>query len=125
VSSADCLAAQASQENLAKQVSVVIDAQRGEFYLASYSLGDGKWRGTSPLRLASAEEVRARETAGDLLIGPEVQKWFPSGRTLYPQAGTVAKLAACRNDFVAGEALEPIYLREARFVKAPSPRTFS
>jgi hypothetical protein len=31
-------------------------------------------------------------------------------------------MAAARSDFVAGEGLEPVYLRETRFVKAPPPR---
>ena len=34
-------------------------------------------------------------------------------------------LAKGRRDFVPAEKLEPIYLREARFVKAPPPRMVS
>jgi hypothetical protein len=34
----------------------------------------------------------------------------------------VGQLASQRTDFVPGERLEPIYLRETRFVKAPPPR---
>jgi hypothetical protein len=35
----------------------------------------------------------------------------------------LATLAAQRTDFVAGEKLEPVYLRETNFVKAPPVRT--
>jgi len=37
-------------------------------------------------------------------------------------AATLAQLASGRTNFVAGERLEPIYLRETKFVKAPPPR---
>ena len=35
---------------------------------------------------------------------------------------TIARLAATRTDYVSGDKLEPIYLRETTFVKAPPPR---
>ncbi len=34
----------------------------------------------------------------------------------------LAKLAASRNNFSDGGRLEPVYLRETNFVKAPLPR---
>ena len=37
-------------------------------------------------------------------------------------AEKIARLACAKNDFVPGESLEPIYLRETNFVKAPPPR---
>ena len=37
-------------------------------------------------------------------------------------AATVAALAGRRTDFLPGEALEPVYLRETSFVKAPAGR---
>ena len=41
---------------------------------------------------------------------------------LLPAAAMVAQLAAGRSDFIAGEKLEPVYLRETTFVKAPPAR---
>jgi hypothetical protein len=35
----------------------------------------------------------------------------------------LAELAASRSDYVPGEKLEPIYLRETNFAKAPRPRS--
>ncbi|HOC55922.1 MAG TPA: tRNA (adenosine(37)-N6)-threonylcarbamoyltransferase complex dimerization subunit type 1 TsaB [Verrucomicrobiota bacterium] len=122
VSSAECLAAQAQAEGVFGRVEVVIDAQRNEFYLAGYDLTAEARREIEPLRLVAAAEVQARQQAGAILIGPEVTKWFPGGRVLFPRAATVGQLARGRCDFVAGEKLEPIYLRETRFVKAPPPR---
>ncbi len=122
ISSAECLAAQAQAEGLSGRVSVVIDAQRGELYFAGYELGTDRCRETGPLRLVTWAEARERERAGGVFIGPEVTRWFPSGRIVLPRAATLGRLAARRNDFVAGERLEPIYLRETNFVKAPRPR---
>jgi tRNA threonylcarbamoyl adenosine modification protein YeaZ len=122
ISSADCLAAQAQAEGICGHVHVVIDAQRGEFYLASYDLGPEARREIEPLRLASRSEVTARAQAGGTLIGPEVANWFPGSRVLFPRAVTLGRLALGRTDFVPGEAMEPIYLRQTQFVKAPPPR---
>ncbi|SPE50084.1 Peptidase M22 glycoprotease [Verrucomicrobia bacterium] len=122
VSSAECLAAQAQAEGLTGRVGVVIDAQRQEFHLGVFELSESSRRETEPLRLATLAQARACEAAGALLIGPEVTKWFPAGRVMFPRAATLAQLARARTDFVPAEKLEPIYLRETRFVKAPPPR---
>jgi tRNA threonylcarbamoyl adenosine modification protein YeaZ len=125
VSSTECVAAQAQADGLAGRLAVVIDAQRGEFYLAGYELNADGRQETSPLRLTSRDDVQARERAGELLIGPEVMRWFPNGRVVFPRAAMLGQMARGRKDFVAGEKLEPLYLRETQFVKAPRPRVVS
>lgn len=122
VSSAECLAAQAQAEGIVGRVSVVIDAQRNEFYVAAYDLSPQARCEIEPLRLATLAEVEAGRQAGALLIGPEVTRRFPGGRLLFPRAATLGQLARDRTDFLLGECLEPIYLRETRFVKAPPRR---
>jgi tRNA threonylcarbamoyladenosine biosynthesis protein TsaB len=122
ISSVECIAAQAVTDGANGKFSVVIDAQRGEFYLASYEIQNDTAREAAPLRLATPTEVEARESAGDQLIGPEVTRWFPNGRIVFPQAATLARLAYTRSDFLPGEKLDPIYLRETTFVKAPPAR---
>ena len=47
--------------------------------------------------------MQARQQAGGILIGPEVTKWFPGGRVLFPRAATLGRLARGRTDFVPGE----------------------
>ncbi len=123
LSSAECIAAQAQAHGLHGAASVVIDAQRGEFYLTKYQLDPAGCREIAPLRLATKAEVHDCQQAGDTLVGPEVTKWFPAGRTVCPRAAMLITLALDRTDFIAGEKLEPIYLREAKFVKAPPART--
>jgi len=123
LSSVACLATQAASAGGISKFSVVVDAQRGEFYLASYEAENGNARETVPLRLASRIEVEEHERAGELLIGPEVTRWFSNGRIVFPQAATLARLARARTDFLPGEKLDPIYLRETTFVKAPPTRS--
>jgi tRNA threonylcarbamoyl adenosine modification protein YeaZ len=122
VSSAQCVAAQAQAEGLAGRVAVVIDAQRGEFYLGSYEIGAQDCSEVHPLRLAAMSQVQECQKSGQQIIGPEATKWFPGSHVVFPRAATLARLALGRSDFVSGEKLEPIYLRATNFVKAPPPR---
>lgn len=122
LSSAECLAAQTQAEGRTGRIAVVVDAQRGEFYLANYELTSGGWREVQPLRLVSQTTVSDCQKEGALLVGPEVLNWFPRGRTTFPRAATLGKLALTRDGAISGEKLEPIYLRATSFVKAPAPR---
>ncbi len=125
IGSAQCLAAQAQAEGISGRVEVVIDAQRNEFYLAGYEISASGLREVEPLRLVSMAQVQQRLQAGAggvTVIGPEVTRWFPGGRVVFPHAAALGGLALARSDFLAGENIEPIYLRETRFVKAPAPR---
>jgi tRNA threonylcarbamoyladenosine biosynthesis protein TsaB len=121
LSSAECVAAGAQAEGLKGRVAVVIDAQRGEFYLAGYEISASRRRELEALTLVSADDVLARRRAGARLIGPEATSRFPDFRIVFPRAGVLGRLAIDRSDFVTGERLEPIYLRPTSFVKAASP----
>jgi tRNA threonylcarbamoyladenosine biosynthesis protein TsaB len=116
VSSAEAIAAQAQAEKVSGCVNVVIDAQRGEFYLATWELSGGCRDEIAPLKIVSSDEVRSRQNAGEICLGPEMP---PKS---FPYAAAVARLASGRTDFLPGEKLEPIYLRETSFVKSPPPR---
>ncbi len=125
VSSAECLAAQAWEEKIQGRVNVMVDAQRNEFYLAVYEISEAGWKEIEPLRILTRAEVESRAAAKDTVIGPEMMRWFPRGRMVYPRAAMVGRLASGRNDFVDGDKLEPIYLRETNFVKALAGRRTS
>ena len=122
VSSVECLAAQSQAKNIFGRVNIVIDAQRDELYLAGYEIAPGTREEIEPLHLASLGEVRSRFAARQRMVGPEVHRWFAEGEVLFPAAARLAQLASGRSDFIDGEKLEPIYLREPSFVKAPPPR---
>lgn len=119
VSSAECLAAQAQAEKIFGRVNVVIDAQRNEFYLASYEISLHGWEEIEPLRIATQAEIQSRPAVGESWVGPEASRWLRQGKNLFPSAVTLGRLAAKRSSFVSGDKLTPIYLRETNFVKAP------
>jgi tRNA threonylcarbamoyl adenosine modification protein YeaZ len=125
ISSVESIARQTLEHGLTGKFNIVIDAQRNEFYLAQYEIASRTFREIEALRIVSLAEIQKRERAGEILVGPEVQRWFPSGKTIFPSASAIAKLAMSRNDFISGEKLEPIYLRETTFVKAPKPKIFN
>ena len=122
LSSVEGLAAQAGRTITKGVFHVAIDAQREEFYLAGYQVHDGRAECVEPLRLASLAEVRALTEGGATLVGPGLRKWFPTATELSPCATELGFVASSRNESVAGESLEPIYLRATAFVKAPPPR---
>ena len=118
-SSVECLATQAQSEKIFGRVNVVIDAQRNELYRAVYEISRDACREIEPLQIMGLAEIQSRANAGDILIGPEATRWFPSGRIIFPRARALGRLAIGRNNFVSGDKLAPIYLRAANFIKAP------
>mgnify|MGYP001549340828 CR=1 FL=1 len=114
ISSADALAGQAQAAKIFGRVNVAIDAQRNEFYLATWEISEKSCVAVAPLKIVPAADLAARRAAGEMLVGPE------QAVALFPSAAMVARLAAGRTDFSAGEQLEPVYLRETNFVKAGS-----
>lgn len=120
VSSAECLAAQAQAGGIRGRVNVVIDAQREEFYLAAYDLSAAGWKEIEPLRILSRREIESR--AIGILIGPEMTRWFPESRSVFPRAATLGQLASARSDFAPANELAPIYLRETHYAKPVRPK---
>lgn len=111
-SSVAAMAAMAQMANIFGRVSVAVDAQRGEFYVATWEISAGSCAEILPLRIVAAAEVARLKAAGEIIVGED----------FFPTAAAVARLAAGRNDFVAGAELRPVYLRETAFVKSPSGR---
>ena len=122
LSTVDALAWQAASDGLTGYAAVVIDAQRGEVYLGEYELQAGKAQSLKPLRLASPAEVQVCGEAGARVVGPEVNRWWPQGTVIMPRAATLARMVLAGVPAAGTEQLEPIYLREVSFVKAPPRR---
>jgi tRNA threonylcarbamoyladenosine biosynthesis protein TsaB len=116
ISSVESLAAQAQKDQFFGRVNFLVDAQRGEFYLAQWDIARDARTEVVPLQIVTAAEIQSRQAAGEVCAGPE------SVRQLFPTAAAVAALAAGRGDFITGDKLEPIYLRATSFVKAPPGR---
>jgi len=122
ISSVDCIAEDARAAGLLGNIAIVIDAQRNEFCVGRFAISAESVRQTEPLRLVDPATVRQLEDQGFLLVGPEINRTFPAAREIFPRAGTLGRLALVRQHLSAAEELEPIYLRETTFVKAPPPR---
>ncbi|MGZ5567995.1 MAG: hypothetical protein ACXWKG_13345, partial [Limisphaerales bacterium] len=65
--------------------------------------------------IVPAADVKALAAAGTIVVGPDSGAQNPA--LLYPQAAMLGQIAANRSDVIAGEKLEPIYLREVSFKK--------
>lgn len=112
ISSAAAIACEAWLQNLRGNFTVLIDAQRNEFYEQRFDLTDAGAIPATDLRIVPAPPT------GNI-IGPVTK--LPHNRHILPTARALAHLA--RNaDFQSPAALEAIYLRETTFVKAPPPR---
>ena len=94
------------------EITLAIDAKRGEFYLAKFELTDDGIRNVESTHLAKRAEYESLCAAGHPVIGPGVGDKFPA-------AEHVGLLADGRKDFVEASELSPVYLRQVDFVKAP------
>ena len=95
------------------EITLAVDAQRGEFYLAKFELADDGNRNVEPTHLAKRPEYESLLVAGHSVIGLGDK---------FPAAEHVGRLAAGRGDFVEASELSPVYLRKIDFVKAPPLR---
>lgn len=118
----DVLVAQARRSGLRGKICPIIDAQRGEVYLAEYEVDESGFKQTSVLRIAAQTEIAKLATEGACFIGPDATRWISTGLVLLPSAAVMAELACQSFTPVPAEMLEPIYLREVSFVKAPPAR---
>ena len=124
LSSVACLAVQAQTEGWLGRVHFLVDAQRGDVYHSSWQISDGALTESDPLKIIPASEVAHLASESAILAGPEITRWHPHGKTLFPTASVLARLASQRNSQWTSLPPEPIYLRETTFVKAPPCRTF-
>ncbi len=122
LSSVDVLAAQAHAAGARGRINVVVDARRGELYWARYDLNTEGWTAVQTLRLARWPDLEAVIQQGERLASPNPGMLEHGVPILMPDAAMLAEIAARRDDHVAAESLEPIYLRLTSFVKAPAPR---
>jgi tRNA threonylcarbamoyladenosine biosynthesis protein TsaB len=116
IKSTEILAATAAAEGQRGETHFLIDAQRHEYYHATWNLTEtNQTETTAPhiIGVVAACELEA--------FGPDAAG-FPYCKPLFPDAAILAQLAANRTDFHPGETIEPIYLRPIEFTKAPPLR---
>jgi len=122
ISSAEALIRRARREGFRGSLVIAFDAQRGEFHEATIDL-DADQSAESPVfNQVDADLLQAREREGITIAGPGIARKLEAGKDLYPDAREVGLLALERRKWIEAEKLEPVYLRETGFVKAPAPR---
>ncbi len=97
----------------------LVDAQRGEFHAQRIRLLEGAWKSDGELLLMAKAEVDVALSAGQLVVGPGIQRWFGEGLNCCPSARELGLLGRSRGSSDAPELIEPLYLRSTSFVKAP------
>jgi tRNA threonylcarbamoyl adenosine modification protein YeaZ len=98
--------------------------EREQIDCIAVGLGPGSYMGTR-IAIAIAQGwqlARAVKTAGISSAEALARQRAKSGSG-FPEARTIAIIAAEQQCFVSADKLEPIYLRQTSFVKAPPSRT--
>ena len=116
ISSAEVLAATARTQGKRGETHLIIDAQRHEHYHTTWNLTETEQTETKPLSIIGVVEAFELES-----FGPD-QPGMDYCKPLHPCATQLAKLADNQKFNVPGFAIEPIYLRQTEFAKAPPPR---
>jgi len=116
ISSTEILAATAHSNGRRGETHFIIDAQRNEYYHCTWELTDDEQTETTPLSIINVTKAAELEAYGPDASG------FPYCEPLYPNATVLAQLADKQNNFIAGCDIQPIYLRQTNFTKAPPPR---
>lgn len=122
-SSADACALAAARNGWRGPAALVIDAQRNEFYTASYELAPRGFVRQAALRLVSRVEIERSSTEGIPLFGPDLASSGLDGLSVMPDATAIAELMLFHGESARHPYLEPIYLRPHSFVKAAPART--
>jgi tRNA threonylcarbamoyl adenosine modification protein YeaZ len=119
INSADCVAARLHAGGTRGLISVLAQAQKEEMFAARYRLGN-TWELVEPFAPLAPEESGKRAQAGEILVRLATNPTETDA--VFPDATFLAQLAATRSDFMESAQLEPVYLRQAEFIKAPAPR---
>ena len=111
---------QAAGERVA--ITFAVDAARGEFYVAKFELGDEEIKSLEHTHLVKRREFEQLLNSEPMIMGPSLEKSFSAANDRYPAAKQVGIIASLSANFTEASELEPIYLRQLDFVKAPPLR---
>lgn len=117
VTSADAMVHQAWLIGLRDQVTVAIDAQRGDYYVGGYAIREDGFKSTEALNIAPRAALAERIAAGAKVLIPESTP-LAGSTSLFPTASDLAALVAGKHGVSVTSTLEPVYLRPISFVKA-------
>ena len=103
-------------------ITFAVDAARGEFYVAKFELGDEEIKSLEHTHLVKRREFEQLLNSEPMIMGPSLEKNFSAANDRYPAAKQVGIIASLSANFTEASELEPIYLRQLDFVKAPPLR---
>ena len=103
-------------------ITFAVDAARGEFYIAKFELGDEGIKSLEHTHLVKRREFEQLLNSEPMITGPSLKKNFSAANDRYPAAKYVGIIASLRANFTEASELEPVYLRQLDFVKAPPLR---
>ncbi|HYE32807.1 MAG TPA: tRNA (adenosine(37)-N6)-threonylcarbamoyltransferase complex dimerization subunit type 1 TsaB [Methylomirabilota bacterium] len=121
VNSFDVMAESARRRGWRGPLRLAADAQRNELYVADYQLAEDQVTVTRAVHVAPVAGFTVTDAR---IAGPDVAAWLPGAQPLHPDALALAHLGARIAPSASAEFLDPIYLRETAFVKAPPPREY-
>ncbi|MGB9602401.1 MAG: tRNA (adenosine(37)-N6)-threonylcarbamoyltransferase complex dimerization subunit type 1 TsaB [Verrucomicrobiia bacterium] len=122
VNSAESIAEKLAFDKMNGKYRILIDAQRGEFYCSEYDVEQGQYKCVNPLRIVKLNEIS--KDVDRIIAGYDLPELGSPGVNVFPDAKSIYRLSLKKQTFINGEQLEPIYLRQVAFVKAPPPRIF-
>ncbi len=118
INTVDSMAEKLAYNKLDSKYRIVVDAQRGEFYCADYDVENGGFKCVKELSIIDFNTID--KTTNRILTGTDIK--IKNAVQLTPDAKSIYRLSINNKNFVTGEKLEPIYLRQISFVKAPPSR---
>lgn len=131
VSSAEAIAWEVNraEEALSKRppfqgiANIVFDGQRQQAYAIRYKIGGAGPLALGTFSLLTPEEETRRHELGEIFIkadsGPSQRG---DDRIVPSDARLIGEIASQKKELLSECQLEPVYLRDAEFVKAPSPK---
>ena len=117
INTVESMAEKLAYNKLNNKYRIIVDAQRGEFYCADYDVENGGFKCVKELSIVDSNAIGKTDR---VLVGTDIK--IKNAIQLAPDAKSIYRLSVNNNNFVEGEKLEPIYLRQISFVKAPPPR---
>jgi len=124
VSSVELMAVRCWLDGVRGGVDVAVDAQRGDFYLGCFEISGEGWIESESLRIVSGETIGQRIKADRNVLGPDAVLESMGGLRVFPRAEDAGRIPFDGLQWVESETLQPVYLRESNFVKAPPSRIF-
>ena len=113
-----------STPNASSSIQIAAYAQREENAISSFHWDGKNLKEAGPIRLESVQTTQSRAHAGAEILGIDLDQRIPELTAATPQACVIARLAEAEGEPQAPESLEPVYLREVSFKKAPEPPDF-